>query len=91
MGTIERNCRECGHTFTITAKQQQGFKDKDMHLPTRCINCRHKNRNFEYKPCKDCGEPFQITELEKEWYKKRGFEEPERCTECREKRRKANG
>ena len=87
--TIIKNCRNCGLAFSITPKQQEGFKEKDMNEPSRCPSCRAKNRLFTHKACKDCNEIFGISELEKEWFAKKGFEEPERCLECRKKRREA--
>lgn len=84
---IKRFCRDCGKEFELTEKQKEGYLKKNMPLPTRCITCRAKNRQYITKQCLDCKLPFQISVLNCEWYARHGLKEPERCPECRQKRK----
>lgn len=47
-------CKQCGQEFELTQSEWQFFRDKGLHQPKRCMNCRRKNR---YHPTEDIAVP----------------------------------
>ncbi len=70
-------CRDCGVQFVWTAGEQEFFSKKGFtNIPSRCPECRKKNRNKKDKPtqnqkfetsdnptiikCKNCQKPATV-------------------------------
>lgn len=41
---ITKKCRQCGKEFTLTDGEIDFFKSKGLELPSRCADCRKKNK-----------------------------------------------
>lgn len=49
LGTVTKVCKTCGNTFTLTAKEEKWFTDRNLKSPERCKSCRNKRRTIKKK------------------------------------------
>ena len=76
-------CRECGREFIFTAGEQQFYKEKGFHDPTRCPECRAaRKRNRQDRSvqrfraiCDLCGRECEVP------FEPRG-DRPVYCRDC---------
>lgn len=50
---ITKKCRQCGKEFTLTDGEIDFFKSKGLELPSRCADCRKKNKAARNAPAAD--------------------------------------
>lgn len=50
---ITKKCRQCGKEFTLTDGEIDFFKSKGLELPSRCADCRKKNKAARNAPASD--------------------------------------
>lgn len=50
---ITKKCRQCGKEFTLTDGEIDFFKGKGLELPSRCADCRKKNKAARNAPAAD--------------------------------------
>ena len=50
---ITKKCRQCGKEFTLTDGEIDFFKGKGLELPSRCADCRKKNKTARNVPAAD--------------------------------------
>lgn len=50
---ITKKCRQCGKEFTLTDGEIDFFKSKGLELPSRCADCRKKNKAARNTPAPD--------------------------------------
>lgn len=50
---ITKKCRQCGKEFTLTDGEIDFFKGKGLELPSRCADCRKKNKAARSAPAAD--------------------------------------
>lgn len=61
-------CVSCGKNYKIIAQELQFYRKMSLPVPTKCHNCRHKERakfrnprHLWNRPCKQCSAPLQST------------------------------
>lgn len=50
---ITKKCRQCGKEFTLSDGEIDFFKSKGLELPSRCAECRKKNKAARNTPAPD--------------------------------------
>ena len=50
---ITKKCRQCGKEFTLSDGEIDFFKSKGLELPSRCADCRKKNKAAGNTPAAD--------------------------------------
>lgn len=50
---ITKKCRQCGKEFTLSDGEIDFFKGKGLELPSRCADCRKKNKAARSAPAAD--------------------------------------
>ena len=91
-------CRDCGNRWEWQTREQAFFGKKGWQPPTRCPDCRKKNRqckdelacNFDPGPdqmlrCVNCDVEFLWTQRQQIHFRDNNFAPPKRCYECRKK------
>jgi hypothetical protein len=96
---IERMCPRCLKPFTITANEQEYFRELakriggPVTLPARCYPCRAERRREKYVVvddgrkellvCITCGVEFVFGGRDRTFFAQSGFSRPRRCRPCR--------
>ena len=53
---IQRTCRKCGKSFTLTKGEQEFYRSKSLSFPTHCVHCRYTTtKPFRHIVCSQCG------------------------------------
>ena len=50
---LKQSCVSCGRQFTLTDKEIEFFKNKNLNLPKRCKECREKRNEKENRAKKN--------------------------------------
>lgn len=56
---MERTCKQCGGTFTLTPEEIAFYQSKNLQLPKRCEQCRKENKaKAGYTPAQQTVRPY---------------------------------
>lgn len=56
---MERTCKQCGGTFTLTPEEIAFYQSKNLQLPKRCEQCRKENKaKTGYTPAQQTVRPY---------------------------------
>lgn len=44
---MKRTCKQCGAEFMLSENEIAFYRNKNLHLPKRCENCRRENRKTD--------------------------------------------
>jgi hypothetical protein len=42
-----RKCKDCGKVFLLTDREKWWFKDRELQLPVRCLDCRKSRKTHK--------------------------------------------